>query len=146
MLPEFISFAFSITNVHHGFAEVAGLARASKYGLILEFETKYLGLLKLGVKEVGISISEIESVNLKEGWLKTEMVVKARSLRTLTEIPGSHQGQIKLRIPRKEKETAKHAASMLMLHISEREMDKLKQESDQLADGNLSEAKTKLLH
>ena len=145
MLPEFISFAFSIHDVHHGIAEVAGLARASKYGLILEFETKYLGMLKSGVKEVGISISEIESVNLKEGWLRTEVIVKARSLRTLTEIPGSHQGQVKLRIPRKEREVAKHAASMLMLHISEKEIDKLKQRSDQLADGNFSEAKTKLL-
>ena len=145
MLPEFISFAFSIRDVHHGFAEVAGLARASKYGLILEFETKYLGLLKSGVKEVGVSISEIESVNLKEGWLRTQVVVKARSLRTLTEIPGSHQGQIKLRIPRKEKEIAKQAASMLMLHISEKEIDKLKQEAHQLAIGDPAEAETKPL-
>ena len=145
MLPEFISFAFSISDVHHGFAEVAGLGRASKYGLILEFETKYLGMLKSGVKEVGISISEIESVSLKEGWLKTEMIVKAKGLRTLTDIPGSHQGQVKLRIPRKEREVAKHAASILMLHISEKELSKLKLEAEQFADGDPSEAKTKTL-
>lgn len=145
MLPEFISFMFSVPDVHHGFAAVDGIARASRYGLILEFETKYLGLLKSGVKEVGISISEIESVNLKEGWLRTEIVVKARSLRTLTEIPGSHQGRVKLRVSRREKEIAKQVVSILMLHISESEIAKLKKESDQLADGNFSEAETKRL-
>jgi hypothetical protein len=146
MVQEFIRFGFSIPNVwKEGFAEVSGLAKVSEFGLILEFEGIQLGKPKSSVKEVQIPLAEIESVSLKASWLKTEMVVKTRSLNTLNGVPGSGQGEVTLRVPRKEKEAARRAFSVLSLRITEMEVDRLRQASDRLAGEDGAETETKLL-
>lgn len=146
MVQEFISFGFSIPNVwKEGFAEVSGLAKVSDFGLILEFEGIHLGKPKSSVKEVQIPIAEIDSVGLKASWLKTEMIVKTRSLKTLNDVPGSGQAGVTLRVARKEKEAARRAFSVLRLKITEMEIDRLGQVSDRLAGDGIAETETKLL-
>jgi hypothetical protein len=147
MAQEFISFGFSIPNVwKEGFAEVSGLAKVSGLGLILEFEGIQLGKPKSSVREVQIPFAEIDSADLKAGWLKTEMIVKTRSLNTLNAVPGSVQGSVTLRVPRKEKEAARRAFSALRMKITEIEIERLRQASDGLAgDDHLTGMETKLL-
>ena len=146
MEREFISFGFSIPEVwKEGFAEVSGLAKVGKFGLILEFEAIQLGKPKSGVKEVQVPIAEIDSANFKEGWLKTEMIVKTLSLSRLNSVPGSGRGSVTLRISRKERGAARQAFSMLRLNITEREIDRLREASDRLASDGSAEGETKLV-
>jgi hypothetical protein len=125
--------------------EVSGIAKVSAFELVLEYEAWQIGLPRSGVKEVRIPITELESVSLKDGWLKTELLVKARSLSTLNGVPGSSRGQVPLRVPRKEREAARQAFAMLKLNLAEAEIERLREESDRLANSSLAETKTKLL-
>jgi hypothetical protein len=136
MEQEFIGFGFSIPDVwKEGFAEVSGLAQVGRSGLILELEAIHLGKPKSGVREVRVPFGEIDSVDLKAGWLKTEMIIRTRGLNTLNGVPGSGQGRVTLRVPRREREAARRAFSTLRLRIMEIEVERLGEASDRLAGG-----------
>jgi hypothetical protein len=146
MEHEFISFGFSIPDVwKEGFAEVSGLAKVGRSGLTLELEAIHLGKPKSGVREVRVPIRELDSVDLKAGWLKTEMIIRARGLNTLNGVPGSGQGRVTLRIPRRDREAARRASSTLRLRITEIEVERLGEASDRLAGGGAAEGGEKIL-
>jgi len=123
------SIPFSI-SVYEGFAEAQGLIRfdEGENTLILEFQVKdgFVGFLKSGLKEVRIPISEIESVRLKDRlWMKPVLIIRASQLSTLSDIPESSQGEVKLHVSRKNKRDARLLASNVMLTLSDYELKKL---------------------
>jgi hypothetical protein len=140
MLPQFVSLPFSIPDVYQGFAEAGGIIKASKAGLILEFEVKdaLVGMLKSGINEVQIPTNEISFIDLKAGWFRTRLIIRTRSMATLGNIPGSKPGQIALRIARKDRDIAKRLVSVLMMSMAERELDSLNKEMHQFGDGGVS--------
>ena len=88
--PQFISLPFKIPDAYKGFAEASGIEKASRAGLILEFEIKdgLFGVLRSGVRDVRNPLSDIASVNLQKGWFRTKLVVRVKSLSALSEVPG----------------------------------------------------------
>lgn len=112
---------FSLPNVYQGLGEGAGIATATSEGLRLEFEVKdgFVGMLKSGVCHLDISMGELYSVNLKQGWFITKLFVRTRSMSTLQSIPGAEGAQVELRIARKDRRAAQNLVSMLTLSLSE---------------------------
>ena len=53
----------------HGLTYANGIAKFSSAGIILEFESKFLGLFSNGVKEVRVSLADIHSITFKRGLL-----------------------------------------------------------------------------
>ncbi len=117
---NFISVPFKITDAHHGFAPVDGVAKFSAAGIVLEFEAKILGLMKTGVKEVRIPQSEILDVKLKSGAFNTKfeklfgtkIEIRLNNFTTLSEVP-SKDGKISLKIIRADRELAERAVQAL---------------------------------
>src|SRR4051812_22856398 len=83
MLPEPIAVAFSIKKVYQGLSKLEGIAKVTEMGLAFEYEIETLGLLRSRVKELTISITEIESIHLKKNWFTTRLIVRTKSLRSL---------------------------------------------------------------
>ena len=120
MQPSFISVPFKITDAHHGFAPVDGVAKFSAAGIVLEFEAKILGLMKTGVKEVRIPQSEILDIKLKSGAFNTKfeklfgtkIEIRLNNFTTLSEVPNK-DGKILLKIIRADRELAEKAIQVL---------------------------------
>lgn len=130
MLLQFTSLRFLISDVYAGFAEAQGLMRVDENTLTLEFEIKdsLVGLLKSGVKEVRVPISEIDSVTLNKGLFKTSFIIRTQRLSSLGDLPKQERGQLRLHLSREDRETAEWLISFLMLRISEKKLN--------LLDGN----------
>ena len=69
-MQNFTSIPFK-TDKYQGLAEVNGFAKFSSAGIVLEFETKALGLVSLGVEEGRISIQDILDIKFKEAFSNT---------------------------------------------------------------------------
>ena len=118
---------FSIPGTYQGLAEVAGLATLDGDALVLEFEVKdaVLGLLRSGVEVVRLPVDDLASVSLDQSWLHADLVVRARSMRSVRELPGSRQGQVRLRIARRDRATAEEFTATLLRRIAEKRRERL---------------------
>jgi hypothetical protein len=120
MQPGFISVPFKIPDAHSGFSKIDGLAKFSAAGIVLEFEAKLLGLMKTGVKEVRIPLSEILDLKVKSGAFDTKLEklfgakieIRINSFTTLREIPNK-DGRIILKILRSDRDLAEKAVRVI---------------------------------
>jgi len=129
MVPQ--SLPFSIPKLYEGFATAHGIARMTSSGLTLEFEVKdgIVGMIKSGVREVQIAIDDLHVLELRKGWLRTRLFIRTRRMTAVTRIPGNRAGVIELRVAREDRHIAETLVSLLMLKLSERELEKLESDS-----------------
>lgn len=97
---NFISIPFK-TEAHGGFSQTDGLAKFSSAGIVLEFETKILGIVNTGVKEAQLRFDEIQSIKFKRGLFKlgAKIEIRMNTFLKLSEFPNK-DGKIILKIPR----------------------------------------------
>jgi hypothetical protein len=86
---------------YSGLAEVNGIAKFSPAGIVLEFETKILGLLPGVVQEVRLAISEILDLKFKKGVFKrsAKIEIRVNSVLKLAELPNT-DGKVILKLGR----------------------------------------------
>lgn len=91
-----------------------GIAKFSSAGIILEFESKFLGVFSNGIKEVRVSLADIHSVKFKGGFLKVgaRIVLRLNSIAKSTKLPNDN-GKIVLKVSRDEAEQARNAIAKL---------------------------------
>lgn len=82
-----------------GTREANGVARLEGDQLVLEVQTRVLGLIQTGLKEVTIPLSEIVEVTFEYRLLHSLVKLRMRSLKTLADLPGNSRASLKLRIP-----------------------------------------------
>ncbi|HEX5107421.1 MAG TPA: hypothetical protein VFV95_03205 [Vicinamibacterales bacterium] len=121
------SLPFSIPKLYEGFATAHGIARMTPAGLTLEFEVKdgIVGMIKSGVREVQIAIDDLHQLELRKGWLRTRLFIRTRRMTAVNRIPGNRAGMIELRVARQDRQIAESLVSLVMLRLSERELEKL---------------------
>lgn len=119
-MQGFISVPFKIADAHYGFAPVDGMAKFSAAGIVLEFEAKILGLMKTGIKEVRIPLTEIMDIKLKSGTFNTKferifgakIEIRLNNFTTLSEVPNK-DGKIILKTLRADRELAEKAVQII---------------------------------
>jgi hypothetical protein len=131
-----ISVPFSKPGLYGGLAKATGLISLSNTALTLEFEIReeLFGALKSSVKEIEIHFLDIECLELKKILFWPKLIIKTTKLRSLKEVPGSHQSQVKLNIPRKKFDEAKSLVSIVNMKISEARLKQLEKKSLNLLD------------
>jgi len=112
-MQNFVSIPFK-TNTHSGFMQVHGVAKFSSAGVVLEFESKLLAMLPVGVKEARLPIEEILDVKFKKGVFKrgAKVEIRTKSLARLSDLP-SNDGKLKLEIQAEDFERAREAVERL---------------------------------
>jgi len=125
------SLPFSIPKVYEGFAKAHGIARITSSGLTLEFEVKdgIVGMIKSGVREVQIPIDDLHLLELRKGWLRTRLFIRTRRMTAVNRIPGNHAGVIELHVAKQDRRLAEALVSLVMLRLSERELERLGRDS-----------------
>jgi hypothetical protein len=90
-------------NVYGGMADCHGLIRPDGDHLLLEFQVQACGGFFRGrAKAVRIPLADLESVELRGRWFGRTLVIQARSLLSLADVPGSRQGRVELQIARRD--------------------------------------------
>jgi len=110
-IPTFTSVPFKAES---GLTQVDGIAKFSSAGIVLEFESKFIGLIKSGVKEIRIALEELHDVKFKKGLFKvgTSISIRLKNFSKLSELP-SQDGKLTLKIKREDFDLAKEAVDRL---------------------------------
>lgn len=119
MQQNFITVPFK-TEGAHGLTTVDGIAKFSSAGIILEFETKFIGLVKTGVKEVRLPIGEILDVKFRKGFMRrlVKIEIRMKNFTLLAEVP-NEGGKITLKLVPDDFERGREAVERLQKEIGE---------------------------
>lgn len=119
MQQNYVSVPFK-TEGAHGLTTADGIAKFSSAGIILEFETKIIGLVKTGVKEVRLPVGEILDVKFRKGFLKrfVKIEVRMKNFNLTSEVP-NEGGKITLKLIRDDFERGQDAVMKLQKEIGE---------------------------
>ncbi len=112
-------------------ADVEGIARLDGDVLVLEFQTVdgVFGVLKSAVREVRLTLHDLESVSHRRGWFRDSVMIAGRRLGSLASIPGAKGLVIKLRCKRRYREAAESLSLALRLRITDRNLESVLSES-----------------
>ena len=104
----------------HGLTYANGIAKFSSAGIILEFESKFLGLFSSGVKEVRVSLADIHSITFKRGLLLLgpRIHLRLNSVAQASKLP-TDNGKIVLKVAREDAAKAREAVARLEKDMSE---------------------------
>jgi hypothetical protein len=103
-----------------GLSQTNGIAKFSSAGIVLEFESKFLGLVSKGVKEVRLPISELLDVKFRKGFIKrgSKVEIRLRSFTKLTELP-NQEGKLVLKIGLDDWDRARDAVAQIQKDMTE---------------------------
>lgn len=124
---EYPVLPFRIESIYSGFANCTGLLILKSDKIIFEFQTtdNFVGLIKSNINNVELTISKIESVEGKFGLFSSRVSVRAYSMSFLKDIPGSKQGEIVLKIKKRDREKAKELVQQIKFMIANYRLDTL---------------------
>ena len=110
------------TESAHGFATVNGVAKFSGAGIVLEFESKILGMIGSGVKEVRLPKDDILDIKFRKGFLSrsAKIEVRTKTFARLTELPNS-DGKVTLKLVRDDIERGQAAVEQLQKDLAAHE-------------------------
>ena len=110
-MQSFTSVPFKTDS---GLSQVNGVAKFSPAGIVLEFESKFLGFISTGVKEARLPIGELLDVKFKKGVMKrgAKIEIRLNSFAALAKIPNT-EGKITLKIEREDFDRARDAVERL---------------------------------
>jgi hypothetical protein len=97
-MQNFISVPFK-SETAHGLSQIDGIGKFSPAGIVLEFESKFIGLIKTGVKEVRLPLAEILDIKFKKGIFKrgAKIEIRMKTFTKLNEVPNDN-GKITLKL------------------------------------------------
>lgn len=118
MQPGFTSVPFK-TESAHGLTSINGVAKFSTAGIVLEFESKWFGIIAGGVKEVRLPIAEILDIKFKKGIFKrgAKIEIRTKTFATLAALPNDN-GKVTLKLVRDDLERGESAVIQLQKDIS----------------------------
>ena len=104
----------------HGISQVHGLAKFSSAGIVLEYESKIIGLISTGLKDANIPIEELLDVKFKKSFGKKggKVEIRLKSFRMLAELP-NQQGKIVLKVDGDDRDRAREAVGRITKDIAE---------------------------
>jgi hypothetical protein len=114
---NFITVPFKAES---GLSQFDGMGKFSPAGIVLEFESKFLGFIKSGVQENRIALDEILDVKFRKGFFKTgaKIEIRLKNFAKLAELPSS-DGKLTLKIKRQDFELAREAVEKLNKNLVE---------------------------
>jgi hypothetical protein len=101
-------------------SQINGVAKFSSAGIVLEFESKFLGLIGTGVKEVRLAIDELLDVKFKKRFMQRSATIeiRTRTFTTLANLPNKN-GKLTLKIDSDDVASARDAVECLNRDLAE---------------------------
>jgi hypothetical protein len=110
-MTNFTSVPFKAES---GLSQYDGMSKFSPAGIVLEFESKFLGMIKSGVQENRIAVEEILDIKFRKGFFRlgAKIEIRLKNFAKLAELP-SKDGKVTLKIKRDDFELAQQAVERL---------------------------------
>lgn len=107
------------TESPHGLTSYTGVAKFSAAGIVLEFESKILGMIPGGVKEVRLPLSEILDIKFKKGFFRisAKIVIRTRTFAVLSTMPNDN-GRVTLKLIREDFELGRSAVEQIQKEMT----------------------------
>ena len=121
------SLPFTFPDVYEGLAEAEGLLVLGTDAIVLEYQIKdaFTGAFKSGVKQVALPIAQIDDVEYRTNFLRTDITIQVNSMELVQDVPNAKQGRVRLKIPRKLRREAAALAYEVSIRVSDRKIEKL---------------------
>ena len=118
-MTNFISVPFKAES---GLSQYDGMGKFSPAGIVLEFESKFLGMIKSGVQENRIAADEILDIKFRKGFYRfgAKIEIRLKNFTKLAELP-SKDGKLTLKIKREDFDLAKEAVERLQKAMLEQQ-------------------------
>ncbi len=115
MVEQTVVLPFEVPNLFAGFAQGAGLAKASASELTLEFVVKdtFLNVFKSDIKAISIPRQEIDQARFDRGWVRSKVFLRAKSMKWFADLPGCDSGEVTLFVARKDRDRAEEFVQAL---------------------------------
>jgi len=116
-MSSFTSIPF---NTDGGLSKANGIAKFSAAGIVLEFESKFLGLFGTGVKEVRLPMEELLDVKFRKGVFKrgAKIEIRTTSFSTIAQLPNK-EGKLILKLDNGDFDRARDAVEKLNKDLTE---------------------------
>lgn len=110
-----------------GFIQCSGRMGLDNGFLVLELDVEDSNSSgrKQTIREIRVPLSEVESVTYHRGWFRSKMVVRARTLRALADVPGNVGGVVFLRIRRGDRARAQEMVSAFSVAATDQAVAKV---------------------
>jgi len=130
-----MSVPFKVDAVFTSFADMNGIARVVENALALEFQVKdnLFGIIKSAPREVHVAFTDLEEVTFKRGWFRGVLVVRARRMSALAEIPGHDGAEIRLSFSRRHRDAAQDLASQVSMRMVTQDLQRMVNETSRAA-------------
>lgn len=112
-----------------GLSQVSGVVREGTDSLVVEYQSKLLGLIKSDIKVIQIPFREITNVAFSSNIFQAKLRIQLKTLRNIGDFPAQKQGDLELVIARANREEARRFASSVNLSVSRYEL--LEDEDDE---------------
>ena len=112
-----------------GLSEVTGVIREDPDAIIIEYQSKLLGLVKSSIKSIQIPFREVEEVRYSSNLFQARLRILLKTLRNMGDFPAPKQGELVFKVSRKNREHARRFASSANLSASRYEI--LEDEDDE---------------
>ena len=132
MRSSYIGVPFK-ADATNGLSESNGIAKFSEAGIVLEYESKFLGLFGGKVKEVRVGLDEILDIKFRKGIFKlfSKIQLRLKSISKLDQLP-NEGGKVKLKIKREDFELAQRAVEQMQVHLGVGDPRALETMSDEI--------------
>ena len=109
MKPGYISVPFK-SDKGDGLFEINGIGKFSSAGIVIEYESKFLGLFEGKVKEVRIGFSDVIDIKFKKGIFRffAKIQVRLNNVTKLKELPNK-DGRFTMKLKRDDFELGREA-------------------------------------
>lgn len=114
------SFSSVPFKTESGISQINGVAKFSSAGIVLEFESKFFGLISSGIKEVRLPIAELLDVKFRKGVLKrgSKIEIRLKSFTKLAELPNK-EGKVVLKLFADDFDRARDAVARIEKDIAD---------------------------
>jgi hypothetical protein len=120
---------FKLKNVFEGLAESEGMVSLVDNSLRLEFQTRdsVFGVIKSDVKEIKVSVDDIQDVQFKKGLFGDKIIIRASGMMTFKDFPNHKGGEIRLHLKKKDRHQAMMIVSDIQLAQAESSLRKIQE-------------------
>jgi hypothetical protein len=105
-----------------GLSKISGVVRERENDIVIEYQTKFIGLIRSDIQALSIPFEEIDEVIFTSSIFGSKLRLLLKTLRSGGSFPAPKQGEFELKIAWKNRAQARRFASSVNLAASKYEM------------------------
>ncbi len=112
------SVPFMTNEAHGGLTMVRGTFGVDDEDVVFEVQTSLLGLFKRAPHTYRFDLTDLEEVHHRRGLLRDTLCIRTQPMDRATQVPGSKDGTLTLRVKRQHRRDLDHVLQRLQMWLT----------------------------